>query len=105
MLFTGKLNKLRTLAWLVIFIGIAVMYVGFLFRSSMTVMALFMVLGFLIVLSSMAIYFWAGVLSLRAVQVVCPKCEKVTRLLGKTDQCMFCGQWLSIDPKYKKDGQ
>ncbi|GAB6936435.1 MAG: DUF2614 family zinc ribbon-containing protein [Bacillota bacterium] len=105
MLFTGKLNKLRTLAWLVIFIGIAVMYVGFLFRSSMIVMALFMVLGFLIVLSSMAIYFWAGVLSLRAVQVVCPKCEKVTRLLGKTDQCMFCGQWLSIDPKYKKDGQ
>lgn len=105
MLFSNKLNKLRTLAWVVIFIGIAVMYLGLLFKVSMTLMALFMVLGFLIVLSSSAIYFWAGVLSMRAVQVVCPKCEKVTKLLGKTDQCMFCGQWLSLDPKYKKEGQ
>ncbi|QKG83456.1 hypothetical protein GXN76_02520 [Kroppenstedtia pulmonis] len=97
MLFASKLNKLRTIGLLLIFLGIGVMYFGFLWPSAMFV---FFLLGLLVICSSVGIYFWAGTLSTQAVQVECPQCERVTKILGKTDQCMYCQATLTLDPAF-----
>lgn len=96
MLISGKLNKIRTFALLLIFIGIGIMYFGFVFPS---LMLLFFLLGMLSVMASVGIYFWIGMLSTQAAKVVCPSCQKVTKLLGKKDECMHCKAILSLDPK------
>ncbi|KPC77179.1 MULTISPECIES: DUF2614 family zinc ribbon-containing protein [Laceyella] len=96
MLLSGKLNKIRTFALLLIFVGIGVMYIGFAFPK---LMALFFILGILFVLASVGIYFWIGILSTQAAQVVCPVCDRHTKMLGKRDQCMHCKAVLSMDPK------
>ncbi|AHD06854.1 DUF2614 family zinc ribbon-containing protein [Paenibacillus larvae] len=59
-----------------------------------------MVIGMLSMMGSMAIYFWAGMLSTSAVSLDCPECGKRTKLLGKTDRCMFCKTILTFDPQY-----
>lgn len=96
MLISGKLNKIRTFALLLIFVGVGVMYIGFLWKS---LMALFFILGMLFVLASVAIYFWIGILSTHSIRVHCPACGKVTKVLGKKDECMYCKAILSLDPK------
>lgn len=96
MLLSGKLNKIRTFAMLLIFAGVGVMYLGFFFES---LMVLFFVLGMIFVLASVGIYFWVGILSTHSVQVVCPSCNKPTKILGKKDECMHCKAILSLDPK------
>lgn len=60
--------------------------------------ALGMVIGALMMLLSMGIYFAAGMMSTSAVVVVCPECGKATKIIGKTDRCMFCKTILSLDP-------
>jgi len=99
MLISGKLNKIRTFALLLIFAGVGVMYIGFWFKS---LMALFFILGMLFVLASVGIYFWIGILSTQSVQVTCPSCGKQTKILGKKDECMHCKSILSLDPKDAK---
>ena len=37
-------------------------------------------------------------LSTKAVQVVCPNCEKTTKILGRVDMCMYCREPLTVDP-------
>ncbi|SHF18292.1 Zinc-ribbon containing domain-containing protein [Seinonella peptonophila] len=96
MLLSSKINKIRTFALLLIFIGVGIMYIGFLFPS---IMALFLVIGMLAVLASVGIYFWIGMLSTQAPLVVCPACNKKTKVLGKRDQCMHCKAILSLDPQ------
>ncbi|MFC4077739.1 DUF2614 family zinc ribbon-containing protein [Salinithrix halophila] len=102
MLFASKINKFRTIALLMIFAGVGIMYFGFLWPSAMLV---FFILGLLGVASSVAIYFWIGMLSTQAVQVECPRCGRTTKILGKKDQCMYCKATLSLDPKdaHKED--
>ncbi|MDR6227621.1 DUF2614 family zinc ribbon-containing protein [Desmospora profundinema] len=100
MLFASKINKFRTVALLLIFLGVGVMYFGFLWPSAML---LFFLLGLLTIGGSVAIYFWVGMLSTQAVQVECPECTRTTKILGKTDQCMYCKAWLSLDPKHAPD--
>lgn len=97
--YSNKINKIRTFALALIFIGIVIMYIGIFFRTSMLVMSIFMILGFLTVLSSAVVYAWIGMLSTRAVQVVCPTCNKVTKMLGRVDACMYCREPLTLDPK------
>lgn len=97
--YSNKINKIRTFALALIFIGIVIMYIGIFFRTSMLVMTIFMILGFLTVLSSAAVYAWIGMLSTRAVQVVCPACNKVTKMLGRVDACMYCREPLTLDPE------
>ncbi|SFI57326.1 DUF2614 family zinc ribbon-containing protein [Thermoflavimicrobium dichotomicum] len=94
-LFAGKLNKIRTFALLLIFLGMLVMYIGFLFPS---LMQLFFILGMLWVLASVGIYFWTGMLSLQSLKVNCPVCGKHTKVLGRRDECMHCRSILSVDP-------
>lgn len=96
MLLSGKLNKIRTFALLLIFVGVGVMYIGFVWPS---LMALFLVIGMLFVLASVGIYFWIGMLSTQAAKVNCPVCGKETKVLGRRDECMHCKAILSVDPK------
>ncbi|SDX60783.1 Zinc-ribbon containing domain-containing protein [Marininema mesophilum] len=97
MLFASKINKFRTVALLLIFIGIGIMYLGFLWREAMVV---FLILGMLGIFASVAIYFWVGLLSTQAAKVHCPKCGRITKVLGKMDECMYCKATLSLDPTH-----
>lgn len=99
-MWKGKINKIRTLGLLLIFAGFVIMYIALLFQRFPIVMYIVMLLGFISVLSSVFIYFWVGLLSTKSVQVSCPRCNRVTKVLGVTDQCSFCGTTLSFDPKH-----
>ncbi|MCS1352789.1 YgzB family protein [Mechercharimyces sp. CAU 1602] len=96
-MLSGKLNKIRTFALLLIFIGFGIMYLGFLWPKAMPI---FFIFGMLAVFASVGIYFWIGTLSTNAPKVKCPQCHRVTKLLGKTDECMYCKAILSVDPKH-----
>ncbi|MCG7409784.1 YgzB family protein [Paenibacillus sp. ACRRX] len=60
--------------------------------------AIFLIIGMVALLGSVAIYFWAGMLSTSAVMLQCPECGKQTKILGRTDRCMFCRTILTLDP-------
>lgn len=96
--YSNKINKIRTFALSLIFIGFIVMYIGVFFRTSMWIMTLFMLLGLLCIIASTVVYFWIGMLSTKATQVVCPACGKPTKLLGRVDMCMHCREPLTLDP-------
>ncbi|MFC0190345.1 YgzB family protein [Fictibacillus aquaticus] len=95
--YTSKINKIRTFALSLVFIGIIIMYAGLFFKSSFLLMSLFMIVGFLAVIGSSGVYFWIGMISTQAVQVVCPNCGIVTKVLGRADACMSCNQPLTLD--------
>lgn len=95
--YASKINKIRTFALSLIFIGFIVMYVGVFFRTNMWVMTFFMMLGMLSIIASTVVYFWIGMLSTKAVQVICPACEKPTKILGRVDMCMHCKEPLTLD--------
>ncbi len=97
--YTNKINKIRTFALSLVFIGIAIMYIGIFFKTSIFLMTAFMLIGFLATIASAVVYFWIGMLSTRAIQVVCPNCEKPTKVLGRVDACMHCKQPLTMDPE------
>lgn len=96
--YSSKINKIRTFALSLIFIGFIIMYVGIFFRSAPLVMTIFMMLGLLSIVASTVVYFWIGMLSTKAVQVVCPNCQKQTKVLGRVDLCMYCNEPLTLDP-------
>ncbi len=64
---------------------------------------IFMIIGMISMMVSMGIYFWAGMLSTSATVIDCPECGRRTKMLGKTDRCMFCKTILTVDPQYKSD--
>lgn len=96
--YSSKINKIRTFALSLIFIGFAVMYGGIFFKSSPILMTIFIFLGLLFIIASTIVYFWIGLLSTRTVQVVCPGCGKTTKVLGRVDLCMYCNEPLTLDP-------
>jgi hypothetical protein len=95
---SSKINKIRTFALSLIFIGFIVMYVGIYFRTSPLIMTIFMLLGLLFVIASTVVYFWIGMLSTKTIQVKCPSCGKTTKILGRVDMCMYCREPLTLDP-------
>ncbi|NSL52115.1 YgzB family protein [Calidifontibacillus erzurumensis] len=95
--YSSKINKIRSFALLLIFIGVAVMYVGIIFKANAWVMTSFIILGFLFIIASTIVYFWIGMLSTKTVQVVCPSCQKPTKMLGRVDLCMHCSEPLTLD--------
>ncbi|MDZ5474533.1 YgzB family protein [Bacillus sp. 31A1R] len=97
--YSSKINKIRTFALSLIFIGFIVMYIGIFFRTSPLVMTIFMLLGMLFIIASTVTYFWIGMLSTKSVQVVCPNCQRHTKVLGRVDMCMYCNEPLTLDPK------
>ncbi|WP_186576699.1 YgzB family protein [Aquibacillus kalidii] len=95
--YSNKINKIRTFALSLIFIGFGVMYVGILVKQIGWLMATLFLLGLLCIVFSTVVYFWIGLLSTRAVQIICPSCEKPTKMLGRVDACMHCRQPLTMD--------
>lgn len=95
--YSSKINKIRSFALGLIFVGFLVMYLGIFFRQSALLMTLFMLLGMVFIIASTGVYFWIGMLSTKTVQVVCPNCGKHTKILGKVDMCMYCNEPLTLD--------
>ena len=96
--YKNKINRIRSFALSLIFVGVVIMYIGVFFRSNEIVMLIFMVLGMLAILSSVIVYAWIGTLSTRAVQIQCPSCGKHTKMLGRVDMCGHCREPLTLDP-------
>lgn len=93
----SKIHKIRTFALLLVFLGFLIMYAGLLFREQPILMTVFMMLGLLSCIASAIIYFLIGMLSVKAVKVVCPSCNRVTKMLGRVDICMYCDEALTLD--------
>lgn len=96
--YKSKINRIRSFALSLIFIGFVVMYGAIFFRESVVLVLLFMGLGLLCIIFSTVVYLWIGMLSTRAVQVVCPSCGRHTKMLGRVDMCMYCNEPLTLDP-------
>jgi hypothetical protein len=96
--YSSKINKIRSFALSLIFIGFFVMYGGIFFRNSPLIMTIFMLFGLLFIIASTVVYFWIGMLSTKTIQVTCPSCGKHTKMLGKVDMCMYCREPLTLDP-------
>ncbi|MBO0999451.1 YgzB family protein [Bacillus sp. SD075] len=97
--YSSKINRIRTFALSLIFIGFIVMYLGLFFKTHPVVMTIFMGLGLLFIIASTGVYFWIGLLSTKSIQVVCPNCGKPTKILGRVDICMHCEEPLTLDKK------
>lgn len=97
LVYSSKINKIRSFALILIFTGILFMYIGLLFKNTEWLMIIFFILGVISVVFSVVVYLWIGMLSLRAVPIICPSCEKPTKMLGRVDACMHCKQTLTLD--------
>lgn len=96
--YKNKINRIRSFALSLIFIGVVIMYIGIFFRNNEIVMLSFMVLGVLAIIASTVVYAWIGSLSTRAVQIQCPSCGRHTKMLGRVDMCGHCREPLTLDP-------
>lgn len=96
--YKNKINRIRTFALSLIFIGVIIMYMGIFFRSNEIVMIIFMLVGVLAIIFSTVVYAWIGSLSTKAAQIVCPNCGKQTKMLGRVDMCGHCHEPLTLDP-------
>lgn len=103
---SSKVNEFRLWGLLLTMGGMLVMIIGLagvVFNwgsAGRVVAAVFLVVGMICLMASMAVYFWAGMLSTSAVSLECPECGRMTKILGKTDRCMFCKTILSLDPQH-----
>jgi len=97
LVYSSKINKIRSFALILIFVGFAVMYGGLLARKIQWLMFTFFIIGVLFIILSTVVYFWIGMLSTRAIPIICPNCEKPTKMLGRVDACMHCKQPLTLD--------
>ncbi|NEW09139.1 YgzB family protein [Paenibacillus sp. SYP-B3998] len=70
-------------------------------KAGRIIAVVFMIIGMISMMVSMGIYFWAGMLSTSATAIDCPECGRRTKMLGKTDRCMFCKTILTMDPQYE----
>jgi hypothetical protein len=103
---SSKVNEFRLWGLALSMGGMLIMIVGLagvVFKwgdAGRVLAAVLFMLGLLSMLASMAIYFWAGMLSTSAVVIQCPECGKSTKILGHMDRCMFCKTILTLDPAY-----
>ncbi|MGE6231102.1 DUF2614 family zinc ribbon-containing protein [Paenibacillus chitinolyticus] len=104
LLKSSKINEFRLWGLLLTMGGMLIMIIGlagvvFDWGAVGRIIAvIFLILGMISMLGSMAIYFWAGMMSTSAVALDCPECGKRTKMIGKTDRCMFCKTILTVDP-------
>lgn len=97
LVYKNRINRIRSFALSLIFIGFGVMYIGILLKKIPWLMVTFFVLGVLFIIFSTVVYFWIGLLSTRAIPIICPSCERPTKMLGRVDACMHCRQPLTLD--------
>jgi hypothetical protein len=100
----SKISQLRTWGFLLTLAGMALMVLGtaavLLWGSAgKLILFIFFLLGMITMLGSMAIYFWAGMLSTGSNVIECPSCGKQTKMIGTTDRCMFCKTAITLDPE------
>lgn len=97
LVYSSKINKIRSFALILIFVGFGFMYGGLLVRKIEWLMFLLFIIGVLSIILSTVVYFWIGMLSTKAIPIICPNCEKPTKMLGRVDACMHCKQPLTLD--------
>ncbi|WP_047981099.1 YgzB family protein [Ornithinibacillus contaminans] len=97
LVYSSKINKIRSFALILVFAGIVLMYIGLLLKKFEWAMVLFFIIGIISILLSTVVYFWIGMLSTKAIPIICPSCEKPTKMLGRVDACMHCKQPLTLD--------
>src|SRR5699024_6777324 len=73
------------------------MYGGIFTKNIPWLMVFFFTVGVFFIILSCIVYFWIGMLSTKAVPIVCPSFEKPTKMLGRVDACMDCKQPLTMD--------
>ncbi|MGO4184113.1 YgzB family protein [Paenibacillus sp. TAF43_2] len=100
---SAKINEFRLWGLVFTLVGMGVMILGtagivFLGQAGKIIAAIFMVIGMISLLISVAVYFWAGMMSTSATMLQCPECSRPTKMLGKTDRCMYCKTILTLDP-------
>ncbi|WP_139492258.1 DUF2614 family zinc ribbon-containing protein [Brevibacillus dissolubilis] len=108
----SKIKRMRTWANWNMVIGILLMYAGYgfysgflgsLFEKSVLFMTIMLLIGFVLMMVSTVLFMVSGMVSTTSAQVECPKCKKVTKMLGKEDACMFCGQPLQLEEESRPD--
>ncbi|WP_144941891.1 DUF2614 family zinc ribbon-containing protein [Paenibacillus sp. 32O-W] len=103
---SSKVNEFRLWGLLLTMFGLVLMIVGtagIVFDwgiAGKIIAGIFLVLGLISILCSMGVYFWAGMMSTSAVVIECPECQRITKMIGKTDRCMFCKTILTFDPQH-----
>lgn len=100
---SAKINEFRLWGLIFTLVGMGVMILGtagivFFGQAGKIIAAIFMVIGMISLLVSVAVYFWAGMMSTSATMLECPECNRPTKMLGKTDRCMYCKTLLTLDP-------
>ncbi|MBD2870896.1 YgzB family protein [Paenibacillus arenilitoris] len=100
---SAKINEFRLWGLVFTLVGMGVMILGtagivFWGQAGKIIAAIFMVIGMISLLISVAVYFWAGMMSTSATMLQCPECGRQTKMLGKTDRCMYCRTMLTLDP-------
>lgn len=97
LVYSSKINKIRSFALILIFVGFAFMYGGLLTKKIEWLMFLLFIVGVLFIILSCVVYFWIGMLSTKAIPITCPNCDQPTKMLGRVDACMHCKQPLTLD--------
>lgn len=102
----SKIKRIRTWGNWGMGIGIGLMYLGlagffgylgsWLAQSHLS-FTILLIIGFALVLFSTVLFMISGMVSTTVPQVECPQCNKVTKMLGKEDACMYCGQPLRLE--------
>ncbi|MGZ9587326.1 YgzB family protein [Paenibacillus marinisediminis] len=100
---SSKINEFRLWGLVLTMAGMGLMILGtsgivMWGISARPIAAIFMAIGMIVLLGSVGIYFWAGMLSTSALMLQCPECGRQTKILGRTDRCMFCRTVLTLDP-------
>lgn len=106
----SKINAFRTWGLFLTLAGMSLMILGtagvlIWGENGKILLSIALFIGLIVMLGSVAIYFWAGMLSTSAVSLECPECGKQTKILGKTDRCMFCKTILTFDPNFSNQNQ
>lgn len=97
LVYSNKINKIRSFALILILVGVLFMYGGLLLKKIPWLMFTLFAIGVLFIIFSTVVYFWIGLLSTRAINIICPECERPTKMLGRVDACMHCKQPLTMD--------
>lgn len=97
LVYSSKINRIRSFALILILVGVLFMYGGLLLKNIQWLMITLFLIGVLCIILSTVVYFWIGLLSTRTINVVCPACEKPTKILGRVDACMHCKEPLTMD--------
>lgn len=97
LVYSSKINKVRSFALILILVGVLFMYGGLLLKKIEWLMFVLFLIGVLFIILSTVVYFWIGLLSTRTINVLCPACEKPTKMLGRVDACMHCKEPLTMD--------